>query len=914
MTQALDNNELDKVYQPTQVEARWWQAWEQHKLFSPPKNSESGKAFSIVIPPPNVTGSLHMGHALNNTLQDILTRYHRMQGDAALWVFGMDHAGIATQNVVERQLKAEGKSRHDLGREAFIKKVWEWKQKSGGSIRHQLQKLGCSLDYEHERFTMDEGLSQAVKKVFIQLYNEGKIYRAQRLINWCPRCQTALSDLEVEYDEIQGHLWHIRYPLEGNPQYGITVATTRPETLLGDSAVAVHPDDERYKELIGKNVEVPFTARIIPIIADPMVDPNFGSGAVKITPAHDFNDFEAGNRHNLERINVLTEEARMNEEAGIFQGQDRFECRKNIEKALQEQDLLVGVEDYKTSVGHCYRCKTIVEPYLSMQWFLKTQELAEPAIRAVKNGKTRIIPEQWENTYFNWMENIRDWCISRQIWWGHRIPVWYCGRCAEKGEDHEGIIASFNEIKTCPHCGHNDLKQETDVLDTWFSSALWPFSTLGWPEKTDLLKTYYPTSVLVTGFDIIFFWVARMMMMGLHFTGEVPFRKVYIHALVRDAEGQKMSKSKGNVIDPLEVMEKHGTDAFRFTLAAFAAQGRDIKLSEERVLGYRNFCNKIWNAARFVFSTALPFADLSELQKSEFKLEAAKAEHDISRWILNRLSNCTAEVRQAIDEFKFNEAAMAIYHFIWRTYCDWYLELIKNSFKSDAEANEAGKKLREEFANVACLVLDQALRLLHPFMPFISEELWQKICNRQGKYLANSAFPQALLEEMRKKYSAAEERMEATLAIVEKIRQIRMETGVPLSTQLERAGIYSADQDFLSQVNSTLPYALNLTKVKQISLNDPQLQNESGVARGVTRYRDVVVIVDLKGIIDLQKERQRQEKELARLQNGLNGTRKLLQSQDFVAKAPEELIAEKREAEQSYLKKIEEIEQALQRL
>ncbi|MDX1386395.1 MAG: valine--tRNA ligase, partial [bacterium] len=710
---------LEKVYDPAPVEKRWWELWEKNKVFAPPDDLKGRPPFCIVIPPPNVTGSLHMGHALNNTLQDILIRYHRMQGHATLWVFGMDHAGIATQNVVERQLKADGKSRHDMGREAFIKRVWQWREESGGTIRNQLKNLGASLDYDHERFTMDEGLSRAVKEVFVRLFEEGKIYRAQRLINWCPRCHTALSDLEVEHEEINGHLWHIRYPLEADPQDGIVVATTRPETLLGDTAVAVHPEDERYRNFIGKNVVVPFVDRLIPILADPMVDRKFGSGAVKITPAHDFNDFEAGNRHNLERVNLFTEDARMNEAAGPFMGKDRFECRQEIVKALEEKGQLIEVEDYKTAIGHCYRCKTVVEPYLSMQWFVKTGDLAKRAAEAVKQGKTRIIPQQWENTYFRWMEDIKDWCISRQIWWGHRIPVWYCGRCADEEHPSRGIIVSREEVTHCPHCGHNDLQQENDVLDTWFSSALWPFSTLGWPEQTPRLKHFYPTSTLVTGFDIIFFWVARMMMMALHFTGEVPFRDVYIHALVRDAEGQKMSKSKGNVIDPLEVMEQYGTDAFRFTLAALAAQGRDVKLSEDIVLGYRNFCNKIWNASRFLFASGMEYLNEKRLKTGLEKVEALEAHHEFSQWIISESSQCVADVRKAVEEYRFNEGAMTAYHFFWGTFCDWYLELIKETLKT------GDSKLREEFATVAFYVLDQSLRLLHPFIPFITEELWQ---------------------------------------------------------------------------------------------------------------------------------------------------------------------------------------------
>ncbi len=901
------SSELPKVYSPQEVEPFWEKAWEEGKVFSAPEDPQGKPAFTIVIPPPNVTGSLHMGHALNNTLQDILIRFHRMDGNPTLWVFGMDHAGIATQNVVERQLKETGLTRHQIGREEFVKRVWKWKEESGGRIRHQLKKLGCSLDYENERFTMDEGLSLAVREVFVRLYEEGLIYRAQRLINWCPRCHTALSDLEVEHQQVSSHLWHIRYPLEGDPQQSIIVATTRPETMLGDTAVAVHPDDERYRDLVGKKVELPFVKRLIPIIADPMVDPTFGSGAVKVTPAHDFNDFEVSNRHSLERVNVFTEDARMNETAGPFAGQDRFECRKNIVKALEDLGLMVQINDYPTSVGHCYRCKTVVEPYLSMQWFVKTGELAKPAMEAVRTGKTRIIPQQWENTYFHWMENIRDWCISRQIWWGHRIPAWYCGRCSENDHPSEGIIVSRTSVQKCPHCGHNDIQQENDVLDTWFSSALWPFSTLGWPEQTKKLQSYYPTSVLVTGFDILFFWVARMMMMGLHFTKEVPFRDVYIHALVRDPEGQKMSKSKGNVIDPLEVMERHGTDAFRFTLAALAAQGRDIRLSDDRVLGYRNFCNKIWNAARLVISSVLPHVEEKYLNQVFENSEKMSAKNPISQWMLVELSECVQKVRNEIKEYRFNDAAMSVYHFFWGKYCDWFLELIKDSQKTD-------KPEQKEFANIAVYVLDQSLRLLHPFIPFITEEVWQKLLPRHGQLLATSSFPKPFHSKLLETFSKEHQCVDAATAVVEKIRQIRMESGVPLTSLIERSSIYSSDEGFLKNVDKVMHYFLGLAKVKNIALNNPQLMAEKGIALGVTRIKDLVVLVDLKGIVDLEKEKNRQQKELSRLENGLNSTIKLLASSDFMAKAPPELVAEKKEAEASYRKKIEEIQETLKRL
>lgn len=907
MSKPLDET-LAKVYDPVPVEARWWEQWETHRLFNPEAHPGTGPAYCTVIPPPNVTGSLHMGHALNNTLQDILVRYHRMNGRNTLWVFGMDHAGIATQNVVERQLQGEGKNRHDLGREAFVKRVWQWKEESGGVIRNQLKKLGASLDYENERFTMDEGLSKAVNEVFIRLFEEGKIYRDQRLINWCPRCHTALSDLEVEHEQIHGHLWHIRYPLAGDPQNFLTVATTRPETLLGDTAVAVHPDDERYQSWVGKELNLPLVDRLIPILADPMVDREFGSGAVKITPAHDFNDFEVGQRHGLERVNVLTESGQMNEAAGPFQNQDRFEARRNVVQALEDKGLLEKIEDYPTSVGHCYRCKTVVEPFLSLQWYVRTRELADRAIGAVKTGETRLLPKQWELTFMRWMEDIKDWCISRQIWWGHRIPIYYCGRCADEEAPGGGVIASAIPIQTCPTCGHNEIRQETDVLDTWFSSALWPFSTLGWPEKTDRLKTFYPTSTLVTAFDIIFFWVARMMMMGLHFTDQVPFKDVYFHALVRDAEGQKMSKSKGNVINPLEVMESHGTDAFRFTLAALAAQGRDIKISEDRVLGYRNFCNKIWNACRFLFSTAGSHVDHEGLAGAIQDPNQLKISHDFSQWILTKLSETVTQVRSAIEEYRFNDGAMTLYHFFWGTFCDWYLEMIKDGLKKPDLA------LQKEFATVSYFVLDQSLRLLHPFMPFLTEELWQSMMDRKGEFLPLAKFSDPLPEPMLVGFQSGTERTEALCAVFAKVRQIRMETTMPLNQELDQVGIYSEDEKLLTELSQGAGLALHLIRAKGLSPKNPDLENSRGVARGVTGFKDLIVRVDLKGLVDLDKERARQEKELAKISKALKGNEKTLQNPKFLEKSPPELQAEMRENVANYRRRIEEIEAGLKQL
>ena len=581
---------IDKGYEPREVEKRWYSYWEENHLFAADETSDR-QSYSIVIPPPNVTGVLHMGHALNNTMQDILCRYRRLRGDNVLWMPGTDHAGIATQNVVEKKLAAEGLDRHQVGREKFIEAVWEWRKEYGSAIINQLKRLGASCDWQRERFTMDEGLSLAVRKVFVQLYEEGLIYRGDYIINWCHRCHTALSDLEVEHEDIDGHLYHFRYPYEkGNGS--IIIATTRPETMLGDTAVAVNPEDERYLNLEDENVILPLMDRVIPIIRDPYVDMSFGTGALKITPAHDPNDFDIGEKHNLPSVKVIGDDGFMTADAGRFQGMDRFECRDAVVEALQAEGLVEKIEPHPHSVGHCYRCKTIVEPNLSRQWFVKAKPLAEKAIQAVDTGKTRIIPETWKKTYYEWMYNIKDWCISRQIWWGHQIPAWTC-------EDCEEVVVAMEAPETCPACGSKKLIRETDVLDTWFSSALWPFSTMGWPEQTPLLKTFYPTSVLITGFDILFFWVARMMMMGIHFMKDIPFADVYVHALVRDEQGKKMSKSKGNVIDPLNIIDQYGTDAFRFTLAAFAAQGRDVKMSEKRVEGYRHFVNKLWNAARF---------------------------------------------------------------------------------------------------------------------------------------------------------------------------------------------------------------------------------------------------------------------------------------------------------------------------
>ncbi|MGC4098561.1 MAG: valine--tRNA ligase [Nitrospira sp.] len=737
--------QLEKAYDPKAVEARWSHEWLMRGYFhaSP---EQPGRPYCIVIPPPNVTGSLHVGHALNHSLQDILIRWRRMQGRNTLWVPGTDHAGIATQNVVEKQLAAEGLSREALGRERFIERVWQWKATSGNTIVNQQKQLGESCDWDRLRFTMDDGLSKAVLEVFVRLYEDGLIYRGERLINWCPRCLTALSDIEVEHEEVKGKLYHLRYPLADEPNTSLIVATTRPETMLGDTAVAVHPNDPRYRHLIGKKVRLPLTTREIPIVGDAiLVDLEFGTGAVKITPAHDFNDYEAGERHGLSRIAVLDHAALldadgMNEGAvessvvEMLRGLPVSKARPKVETLLRERGILETIQDHKMAVGKCYRCKTIVEPYLSPQWFVKIQPLAGPAIKAVEDGRIRITPDAWVNNYLGWMRDIKDWCISRQIWWGHQIPVWYCLDCNNSQivtADHRTTIlqgavpiVSKSVPTRCPTCNGQQLLRDPDVLDTWFSSALWPFTTLGWPDQTPELKAYYPTSTLVTGLDILFFWVARMIMMGLKFMGDVPFKDVYIHALVRDAEGQKMSKSKGNVIDPLHVMDQFGTDALRFTLASMASPGRDIKLAEERIEGYRNFANKIWNAARF----ALMYLDGPRIVLPPVQRTFP------DRWILSRLAHTIRTVTAELEAYRFDRAATALYQFIWHEYCDWYLELIKPVLQASEHPDGASTR------HTLVETLETTMRLLHPFMPFLTEEIWQTIPH-QGDSIVVQSYP-----------------------------------------------------------------------------------------------------------------------------------------------------------------------------
>ena len=897
MNTPSDNlGEIPKSYDPKLVEDHWWTFWEREQLFVADAKS-SRPSFVIVIPPPNVTGSLHMGHMLVYTLHDIVVRWKRMSGFNTLWLPGTDHAGIATQNVVERQLATEGKSRHDLGREAFEKRVWEWKEQSGNTILRQLRRLGGSCDWTRERFTLDEGLSRAVREVFVRLYEEGLIYRGKRLINWCVRCRTALSDLEVKSELVQGKLSYIRYAVKDTSEF-ITVATTRPETMLGDTAVAVNPNDERYQHLIGKTLILPLLNREIPLIADAFVDPVFGTGLVKVTPAHDPNDFEMGVRHNLEMISVIDEDGRMTEAAGAFKGMDRFACRREVLKQLEAQGLLEKVTDHPHNVGHCDRCKTIVEPALSTQWFVKMQPLAEPAIQAVEDGRIRFVPENWAKTYFEWMRNIRDWCISRQLWWGHRIPAWYCQRCSE-------INVARETPTRCSKCGHTELQQDTDVLDTWFSSGLWPFSTLGWPDETEDLKKFYPTSVLITGFDIIFFWVARMIVSGLKFMGDVPFRTVYINSLVRDAEGQKMSKSKGNVIDPLDVMEQYGTDAVRFTLAIMAAPGTDISLSPEKMLSYRAFANKIWNASRFVLLNleslqsrlTLGFSIASAPQR----FAARKNELSlIDRWILARLNTTVGEINRALEEFRFHEASHTLYHFFWHELCDWYIEFVKPKI---VDKERTGNDLS---CDVLIFVFDQALRLLHPFMPFITEELWQRLPN-PGRSLAVQEFPESHPELAD---AAAEKQVESIIEVIVKIRDIRRQMNVEPSRRIQ-ANLAASDPELQSVLTEAAPYVQNLARCEQVNIL-PAIGADNNSSRSVVA--GIEIELPLSGLIDVDAERARLEREIAKIEKELGPIQEKLNSAEFVKNAPAKVVQLNQSRVAEFQEKLTKLNENLRRI
>lgn len=914
--------ELKKTYSPEDIEDRWYVFWEEKGYFRPDPNAAKSP-FCIVIPPPNVTGSLHMGHALNATIQDILIRWKRMMGFRVLWLPGTDHAGIATQNVVEREISKEGIDRHKLGRDAFIERVWKWKAEYGGRIIHQLKKLGASCDWSRERFTLDEGLSRAVREVFVRLFEEGLAYRDNRLINWCPRCHTALSDLEVEYEDIDGKLYNIKYPLTDGSGY-ITVATTRPETMLGDTGVAVHPEDERYKSLIGRTLDLPLTGRRIPVVADPAVDPAFGTGAVKVTPAHDFNDDAIGKRHNLKSISVIAEDGRMSADAGErYIGLDRYACRKKVIEDLQELDLLEGDKKHRHSVGHCYRCKTIIEPILTIQWYVQIEPLAAEAVKAVEGKSIRLIPDQWENNYFAWMRDIKDWCISRQIWWGHQIPVWYCPDC--KGEDgmppqgemiehiffepimlkdgrkvtggiyselrrsgisHDDIIKNSRivripkgvkpicrkeDLKECPECGSRNIIRDPDVLDTWFSSALWPFSTLGWPEETEDLKTFYPTNVLVTGFDILFFWVARMIMMGLKFMNNVPFKDVYIHALVRDLKGQKMSKSKGNVIDPLVMIDKYGADAFRFTLAAFAAQGRDVRFSEDRVEGYRYFINKLWNAAKFIAN--------NEESWEKQPLHGCDMDIDLpSRWILSRLAFTAEDVNRNLANYRFNDAANSIYQFVWHEFCDWYIEFTKPILYNGSSEEKA------TILNCLFFVLEKTIQLLHPFMPYVTEELWSTVF-KQSESIMVSPYPEDL-----PKYPDAEEKMSYIINAVTGIRSVRGELNIAPSLEI-MADIKTSSKEVEDILKNNLSAIMKLTRCKEINIG-PDITRLKGSAVSVKDKMEIYIPIE--GLLNVKAEIERLRKEQAKLDDAMATIDKKLSNEDFVKNAPQAVVEKER--------------------
>lgn len=869
-------HELPKTYDPGAIEPRWAEYWVREKLFSartPEPGSDEAKkpVFSLLLPPPNVTGRLHMGHMLEHTEIDILIRWRRMRGFLTLWLPGTDHAGIATQMMVERQLASEGTSRQKLGRDAFVQRVWEWKKHYGGAIQAQMKRLGASVDWEREYFTMDENLSRAVTEVFVRLHEEGLIYRGKYIVNWCPRCITAISDLEVVHEEFAGKLYQIRYPISGDPSQFVTIATTRPETMLGDSAVAVNPRDQRYTHLHGKKLLLPLLEREIPVVADDFADPQFGTGAVKVTPAHDPNDFQIGLRHNLEQINVMDDQGMMNANAGPYAGHDRFEAREMVLRDLQERGLFVGAKDHTYAIGKCDRCKTIVEPRLSTQWFVKIAPLARRATEAVEKGEIVIAPENYTKIYFDWMHNIYDWCISRQLWWGHRIPAWHCANCSN-------IIVARSAPQACSKCSSSKLEQDQDVLDTWFSSGLLPFTTLGWPEKTRDQEVFYPTSLLITGFDILFFWVARMSMMGCHFMadhpkGSVPFRNVYIHALVRDAERQKISKTKGNVVDPIEVTEKYGTDAVRFTLASMAAPGTDIAFSESRTEGYRAFANKIWNAARFVFMNLDRAGEGASLTQGAPQAELQRLEN---RWIMSRFYRVAGEVNQDLDTYRFDEAANTIYKFFWGEFCDWYLEIIKPRLSGDPrDARPALAFLGDIF--------EGALRLLSPFMPFITEEIWHAVYDGKppAKSIAVMRYPEL---DQRWLNDQAEADMTVLQDLIVNIRNMRAEMKVEPKVKVP-ARVFAA-QAVQSLMTENQGMIQRLAGVDRLDFSSDPLAQTPG-ARTTARF-EVVVVYEQK--VDVAAERERLGKELKKLEGELANAQRQLGNEQFLGKAPAKVV------------------------
>ena len=885
----MEENNIPKVYDPKSFEKKWYGYWEENKLFHAVVDEEK-EPYSIVIPPPNVTGQLHMGHALDNTLQDILIRWRRMQGYNTLWMPGCDHAGIATQAKVEGALREEGTNRYELGREKFLDRVWQWKEKFGSRIMSQLRSLGSSLDWDRERFTMDEGCSKAVREVFVSLYEKGLIYQGTRITNWCPDCNTAISDIEVEHETEQGHLWHIRYQVEGEPDKYVEVATTRPETMFGDTGVAVHPDDERYKDLVGKNVILPVVNRVIPLFADEYVDSAFGTGAVKVTPAHDPNDYEMGLRHNLEQVKVLSNTGKMLEGAGKYEGMDRYECRKALVKELEEIGALVSIEDHEHAVGHCSRCHSTIEPMISTQWFVKMDTLAKPAADAVRDGRIKFVPERFTKIYCQWLDNIRDWCISRQLWWGHRIPAWYCDDCGE-------TTVSRDDICQCPKCGSKNVRQDEDVLDTWFSSGLWPFETMGWPEETAELKHFYPTATLVTGYDIIFFWVARMVMMGLEFGKDIPFKTVYIHGLVRDSQGRKMSKSLGNGIDPLEMIEEYGADSLRFMLITGNTPGNDMRFYNERVESARNFANKLWNASRFMLMNLEGF-DKSFVPAAEDYTMADK-------WILSRFAKTAQGVTENLEKYELGEAGRLIYEFIWSEFCDWYIELSKARLY-----DKENVKPRQTAQYVLGYVLERTLRLLHPFMPFITEEIWQHIPH-EGKSIMVSQWPAedktitALIDE------ASESSMTTIMETIKTIRALRLEVNAAPSKKSEV--VLNFTDESLRQV-----FADNEGYLTVLASAEPVTHMAAGAEKPENAMAGVVngveIFLPLKDLIDVEKETARLNGEMAKLEKEISRLDKKLSNQGFLAKAPADVVAGEKEKLAGYQEKMDAVKARLEDL
>ena len=866
---------IPKNYDPASFERKWYAYWEDHGFFHQ-EADESREPYSVVIPPPNVTGQLHMGHALDNTLQDILVRYQRMRGKNVIWVPGCDHAGIATQAKVEESLRAEGTTRFDLGREKFLERVWAWKEQYGDRIMYQLRMLGSSCDWARERFTMDEGCSRAVREAFVSLYEQGLIYQGTRITNWCPSCRTAISDIEVNHEMEEGHLWHLRYAIEGTDDY-VEIATTRPETMFGDTGVAVHPDDERYKHLVGKTLILPVVGRRIPLFADAYVDPAFGTGAVKVTPAHDPNDFEMGLRHNLEQIIVIDTEGKMTAGAGRYEGMDRYACRKALVKELEEIGALVSTEGHEHAVGHCSRCGTTIEPLVSKQWFVRMEELAEPAIAAVRDGRIRFVPDRFTKIYENWLENIRDWCISRQLWWGHRIPAWHCDDCGETSVSREDLTA-------CAHCGSTKIRQDEDVLDTWFSSGLWPFETMGWPDDTKDLRHFYPTTALVTGYDIIFFWVARMVMMGLRFGGDVPFREVFIHGLVRDSEGRKMSKSLGNGIDPVEVIEKYGADTLRFMLITGNTPGNDMRFYWERVEAARNFANKIWNASRYM---------LMNFEGADTSFVPAAEDYTLAdRWILSRCAVTARDVTANLEKYELGEAGRTIYEFLWSEFCDWYIELTKARLYDKENVRAKNTALY-----VLRTVLERTLRLLHPFMPFLTEEIWQKLPH-EGASIMKAHWPAGHEGDLN---AAAERAMTAVMEVIKTVRNLRAELGTPPGKKSELIlrvtdgalrEVFAAHEDYFFALAS----ASSVTFLAA-DASDPE-NAVTGALAGAAVY------LPLAGLIDVPKERARLEKEQVNLEKKIARLSGKLANAGFTSKAPAQVVAAEREKLAGYEEKI----------